>query len=263
MRAAETSLIFVSILEARTLRPIPSPLNDDANMTLFHVSPDCLDLGLRAGAILFRNVQTGDAPNGLVEIMRLRIRGILDAYPSPAAMRATPEIKAFQRILRDVGVNPSKHSPSVQRLHQFVLKRGGLPQINALVDAYNLVSLESRCSMGAHDLDQITAPVSLRLLRGDESFIPLGQVKAEAVRPGEFGYVDAANRLMCRLDLMQAEFSKVTPATRNVLMIVEATAAHKPELARQAMANVMTLAKEFCHAESEVLHWPFTDPDGS
>jgi DNA/RNA-binding domain of Phe-tRNA-synthetase-like protein len=70
--------------------------------------------------------------------------------------------------------------------------------------------------------------------------------------PGEYGYVDAVNRLLCRLDVRQADFSKVTEATRNVLLIVEGTAEHHPELLRRAMEEVIELVTHFCGGVPEV-----------
>lgn len=128
-------------------------------------------------------------------------------------------------IFRRVGVNPRKLQPACERLVQLVLKRGAIPTINNLVDAYNLVSLKWNCSLGAHDLDRLALPVRLRFLNGDESFVPLGSRDPELFGRGEFGYVDARNRLICRLDVRQAEFSKITPGTTNVLLIVGATRA--------------------------------------
>lgn len=62
------------------------------------------------------------------------------------------------------------------------------------------------------------------MLTGCESFRPLGETTPAATVAGEYGYVDAANRLLCRLDVRQAEFSKVTERTRNALLIVETSA---------------------------------------
>ena len=139
-----------------------------------------------------------------------KFRQCVRQFASPAAVRSCPEVAAFQQLHRRVGVNPRKEQSSVERLLLLALKRGELPAINSLVDAYNLVSLRTRCSLGAHDLDAIALPVSLRLLTGQESFTPLGENVPAAVVPGEYGYVDAANRLLCRLDVRQADFSKVT-----------------------------------------------------
>jgi DNA/RNA-binding domain of Phe-tRNA-synthetase-like protein len=155
-------------------------------------------------------------------------------------------VAAFQNLHRKVGVNPRKEQSSIERLLLLALKRGELPAINSLVDAYNLVSLRTRCSLGAHDLDVLSLPVSLRILTGQESFTPLGETTPVAVTPGEYGYVDAADRLLCRLDVRQADFSKVTERTRNVLLIVEGTAEHAPEVLSRAFTEVMEVVTRYC-----------------
>lgn len=168
----------------------------------------------------------------------------------------SPEVIAFHDILRQVGVNPRKVQHSVEKLLAFAFKRGDLPAINSFVDAYNLLSLQSLCSLGAHDIDQIALPVTLRILTGTESFTPLGQAAPVAVRAGEFGYVDAANRLLCRLDVLQADFSKVTAETHNALLIIEATAAHPPERVRATFDAAIQSITQHCGGTAEVVAWP-------
>jgi DNA/RNA-binding domain of Phe-tRNA-synthetase-like protein len=212
----------------------------------FAVTEDCLQLGLRAGVVLFRDVRISPAsPQLRAEIIQ-EIQAVRESFASPAEVRACPEVAAFQELHRRVGVNPRKEQSSIERLLTLALKRGELPAINGLVDAYNLVSLRTRCSLGAHDLDAIAPPVTLRLLTGRESFTPLGETAPSAVTPGEYGYVDAADRLLCRLDVRQADFSKVTERTRNVLLIVEGTAEHPPEVMRRAFAEAIELVTCYC-----------------
>jgi DNA/RNA-binding domain of Phe-tRNA-synthetase-like protein len=219
----------------------------------FIVAEECVQLGLRAGAIVFRDlVIAAAAPELLAEIDR-EIRAVRDSFASPAATRSCPEVAAFQQLHRRAGVNPRKEQSSVERLLLLALKRGELPAINSLVDAYNLVSLRTGCSLGAHDLDTIVLPVSLRLLTGRESFTPLGESAPAAVVPGEYGYVDAANRLLCRLDVRQADFSKVTEKTRNVLLIVEGTAEHDPEMLHRAVEDVIELTTRYCGGTVEII----------
>ena len=207
----------------------------------FTVAQDCLDLGLRAGAVVFRNVRVGPANAELRSEIAREVQAVRTRFASPAAVRALPEVVAFQDILRRAGVNPRKQQPSVERLLNSALKRGDLPAINSLVDAYNLVSIRSACSLGAHDIDCIASPVELRLLTGEETFTPLGRDTPEPVTVGEYSYVDGAGRVLCRLDILQAEFSKVTDSTVNALLIVEGTATHSPEALQQAFAEAMDL----------------------
>ena len=215
------------------------------------VSQDCLQLGLRAGAIVFRNLRvTAAGPELRSEIAR-EVQAIRARFADPGAVRSAPAVAPFQEILRKVGVNPRREQPSVERLLNFALKRGDLPTVNSPVDAYNLVSVRSFCSLGAHDLDRITPPVSLRLLTGRELFTPLGRDTPVATVPGEYGYVDAHDRVLCRLDILQADFSKVTTATVNAFLIVEGTALHPPEVLRQAVDDVIDMVIRHCGGTAE------------
>ncbi len=220
---------------------------------LFHVSEECARLGLRAGAIVFREVRVAAASTELRAEIAREVQALRARFPSPQDIRSPPEVIGFRDILAKVGVKPRKVQPSIERLIAHVLKRGDLPAINSLVDAYNLVSIRSLCSLGAHDLDRINPPVTLRLLTGQETFTPLGQTTAVPVVAGEFGYVDAANRLLCRLDVLQAEFSKVTGQTVNALLIVEGTSAHSPQVLRQSFTAAIELVTRYCGGTGEVV----------
>jgi DNA/RNA-binding domain of Phe-tRNA-synthetase-like protein len=223
---------------------------------IFTVSTDCLRLGLRAGAIAFRNLQIVGSLPALRSAIAEEVQAIRTRFADVSAVRSTPEVVHFQELLRKVGINPRREQPSVERLLTFALKRGDLPAVNSLVDAYNLVSVRTLCSLGAHDLDRIALPVSLRLLTGRESFTPLGRNAPLPVVASEYGYVDADDCVLCRLDILQAEFSKVTTATKNVLLIVEGTAGHRPEALRQVVADVIDLVSQHCGGMAEVVAFP-------
>lgn len=223
---------------------------------IFAVADDCIKLGLRAGAVVFRNLHIAESPPALRASIAREVEAIRGRFDSAAAVRIAVETLGFPDVLRKVGVNPRREQPSVERLLTFALKRGDLPRVNSLVDAYNLVSVRSLCSMGAHDLDRFTAPATLRLLTGDESFAPLGSSKPAAITPGEFGYVAADNRVLCRLDLLQADFSKVTAATVNALLIVEGTAAHTPNVFQRAFTDAVELVTCYCGGTAEVIAFP-------
>src|SRR5262245_14417070 len=115
----------------------------------FLVSDDCVRLGLRAGAIIFNNVRVGPASAELRAEIAREAEAVRNRFASPAEIRNDPLVAAFHDILRKVGANPRRDQPSIDRLLTFALKRGELPAVNALVDAYNLVSIRSSLSLGA------------------------------------------------------------------------------------------------------------------
>jgi DNA/RNA-binding domain of Phe-tRNA-synthetase-like protein len=219
----------------------------------FVVDPACSALGLRAGAIVFRNVRVAAAGAKLRREIAEEIAKIRVKIGDPKAVRSIPEVGYFREILRQVGVNPKREQPSLERLLIFALKRGDLPAINSLVDAYNLVSIRWYCSLGAHDLDKIALPVFLRPFTGQEMFLPLNSARPAAVSTREFGYVDAQDRVLCRLDILQAEFSKVTTETVNALVIVEGTAGHRLDSLDLALADGVDVVERHCGGKAEIL----------
>lgn len=221
----------------------------------FLVTEECRRLGLRAGAILFRGVRVGPAGSALRAEIAAEVEAVRGRLESAAAVRALPEVVAFQELLRKVGVNPRRDRPSVERLLTLAVQRGELPAVNSLVDTYNLVSVRRRCSLGAHDFDLIAPPVSLRVLSGEESFQPLGG-GGTTIAAGEYGYVDALGRALCRLDVLQADFSKVTDATVNALLIIEGTSVHAAEVLRGAFDDAAELVTRHCGGTAEVVQFP-------
>lgn len=229
-------------------------------MTPFVELPDCLELGLRAGAIVLRDVEITAASADLRSLIDEEVKCIQGHYSTTGDIRALPEIAKLYEILRSVGVKPRSHPPSTQKLLEFALKRGTLPEVNNLVDAYNLVSLRTKCSLGAHDLDRLQLPVQLRLFRGNESFRPLGNGQDSQVNQGEFGYVDSANRVVCRLDSLQAEFSKVTPKTKNALLIIESTTVHDAKHLENLFSETIATVQQFCDGSAQIVALPYCEP---
>jgi DNA/RNA-binding domain of Phe-tRNA-synthetase-like protein len=227
---------------------------------IFCVFEECVQLGLRAGAVVFRDVRVGPSGPELLAVIAEECARVRARFASAAVVRSSPEVAAFQEIHRRVGANPRREQSSVERLLTFALQRGRLPAINGLVDAYNLVSIRSGCSLGAHDLDRLALPVSLRVLDSPQSFVPLGSLSPAVANAGEYAYVDARGSILCRLDVVQADFSKVTADTVNALLIIEATSAHSAAAVRKTFTDAVELVLRHCGGTAEVVAFP--DPDG-
>ncbi len=226
---------------------------------VFQVSDACRRLGLRAGAIVFRGVRIDTSPPELKRLIDHEIQGISDRFATPMALRSSPEIVKLHSLFRAVGVNPRRVQPACERLIQMAQRRGRLAQINNLVDAYNLISVRSICSLGAHDLDKLALPIQLRLLQGSEVFIPMGVREREACAAGEFAYVDSAGRVICRLDVRQAEFSKVDPESDRVLLIIGATTALSIPRLEVLFSETTDLITKYCGGTPEIVHFPLED----
>lgn len=76
------------------------------------------------------------------------------------------------------------------------------------------------------------------------------------VRAGEFGCVDVRDRIVCRLDSLQADFSKVTPQTTDALLIIESTTAQTHGQRDRDLADVAAAIERYCGCVAEVVAAP-------
>jgi DNA/RNA-binding domain of Phe-tRNA-synthetase-like protein len=123
---------------------------------------------------------------------------------------------------------------SPEKMIRFVLKEGAFPRINAFVDIYNIVSALTGVSIGAHDVRKIAGDVCLKVLEKDTPFEVIGGGRYSIAWKGEYGYTDD-DGIICRLDIKQAEKTKVTEMTRDAFVIFQGHADLGEEILRQAV----------------------------
>jgi DNA/RNA-binding domain of Phe-tRNA-synthetase-like protein len=222
----------------------------------FDVSPECDKVGLKAGAIVFHDVNVTASPSDLRTAMDRAAEDLRGRYPTAAALRGAPPLTGFRQVYTALGLNTKRNPPGCERFLELLWKRGALPSINTLVDAYNVVSVNHSLSVGAHDLDVLALPVRLALMQQDTEFVPLQQSTVKRAKAGEFAYVDARNRVICRLDVIQADFSKVGADTTNVLVIVEGTRWHPPQAFAAAHRELIELVQRYCGGRARTAVWP-------
>jgi DNA/RNA-binding domain of Phe-tRNA-synthetase-like protein len=176
---------------------------------------------------------------------------------------ADPVYAGFRELHKSFGVPTRKLLSAAETLIRYVEKRGDIPRIGPLVDVYNAVSLETKLSLGAHDLDTVTGGISVRLTTGAERYHPVGAAEPEPVRPGEYGYIDGGGtdgpnggEVICRLEVRQSEKTKVTPATRNVFLIVQGNAATPPAYVQAGHDRLIGLLQRFFGGEAVSLYRP-------
>ncbi len=109
---------------------------------------------------------------------------------------------------------------SCEVLTDLILKNGSVPHINTFVDIYNVVSVMTGVSVGAHDTAHISGDARLIKIMADAAFKPIGGRGEGVARSGEFAYVDDAG-VICRMDIKQCDRTKITDKTRNVLVIFQ------------------------------------------
>ena len=170
----------------------------------------------------------------------------LTAYYERLPIAEDPIVCGFRNLRAAVGRSPRKYPCSIESLVSCLQRRGQLPTINLAVDIYNLVSLETRLTLGAHDLDRVHGDITLKRARGNEHFVPLGCATPEAIHAGEYCYVDDTDEVLCRLDYKQCDKTKVSETTTCCLFIVQGNANTTLNDLQRANHRLQELLKQFC-----------------
>jgi DNA/RNA-binding domain of Phe-tRNA-synthetase-like protein len=175
-----------------------------------------------------------------------------EADPPPAEH---PHIDSWRDAYRAFGTNPKRQRPSVDALRRRLARNGKLPRISPLVDAYNVVSVSHAVPAGAFDLSAVAGDIEVRFAGGDESFTPLGEPDVtEHPGNGEVIYHDADSVLTRHWNHRDADRTKVTEASTNVVFLLETTDEENfGDLVRQAAADLADRVKG--RADSVTVHW--------
>ncbi len=133
-----------------------------------------------------------------------------------------PHIAAWHAAYRAFGTNPRRQRPSAEALRRRLARSGTLPRINPAVDCYNLVSATYGVPAGAFDLDRVCGDIVVGFADGSESFTPLGEPGAvEHPHPGEVIYADAAGVLTRHWNHRDADRTKVTADSGQIVFLLE------------------------------------------
>ncbi|MDT0446409.1 B3/B4 domain-containing protein [Streptomyces johnsoniae] len=140
---------------------------------------------------------------------------------SPPA-ESDPGLASWHAAYRAFGTNPRRFRPSVDALCRRLGKSGRLPRISPAVDTYNAVSVGHGLPAGAFDLAAVRGDVELRFAARGDTFTPLGEPDTtEEARTGEVVYADAADVLTRHWNHRDSDRTKVTPASREVVFLLE------------------------------------------
>jgi DNA/RNA-binding domain of Phe-tRNA-synthetase-like protein len=166
-------------------------------------------------ACVTARVQPGASPVPLLAEMNQRELEIQE-LPFPRGVLESPQVEATRKACKALGKDPARYRGSAEALLRRIVAGKGLPQVNSVVDAINLVSVESRLPIGLYDLGHVVGDIVFRAGRAGETYRGIGKydlnleglpVFADTVGPHGSATSDS-------------ERTMVTAATKQVLAII-------------------------------------------
>ena len=210
----------------------------------FFIHKEVLELGVRIKGVFIEGIDNTYEDDIYLAWRRQKTADLLQKY-SGFDIKRDEILEGFYRLHEKVNVPRRKNIPASENLIKLLVKHQDLYRINKAVDIYNIISLESKLALGAHDTDLIDGNIHLRITDGSESFVPLGGT-GKPVKAGEYSYIDDAGDILCWLEIRQSEKDKVTDNTRNLFYIIQGNEKTPDELLQHTAEEIIDLTTRFC-----------------
>lgn len=218
----------------------------------FRVAQDVLDAGVK---ILFATIYGIDNHTPSEEFNRQRREWVAEllARYQDLDVHQDPILEGYNLLHDNTGVRRRKNIPASENLIKLLRKHGDIHPINKAVDIYNLVSIDTKLALGAHDISKVAGNVTLRFTTGSERFRPLGAEAPQPIAPHEYSYIDDSNEVLCRLEIRQVEKTLVGEATTDVFYIVQGNAATSQEYLEEGAQKLIDLTTKYCGGSAKIV----------
>jgi len=155
-------------------------------------------------------------------------------------LKDRPVLRAYRDFFWRIKVDPTKVRPAAEALIRRIVIGKPLPRINTLVDAYNLASVRTEVAVAALDADKLREDLTMRFAEKNEKFLGIGMEKPLQLQGGEI-VVQDAEKLVAVYPYRDAEDSKVTEATKNVVLLFCGV----PGISEDKLADAMKVTSEY------------------
>ncbi|MEM2851130.1 MAG: phenylalanine--tRNA ligase beta subunit-related protein, partial [Candidatus Bathyarchaeia archaeon] len=145
-------------------------------------------------------------------------RRVREKY-SLESLKDVPTFRAYRDFFWKIGIDPTKIRPAAEALIRRILGGKPIPQINTLVDAYNLASIDTEIALAVFDLAKLKGNLEMRFAICGERFLGIGMEKPMTLNGGEIVISDE-ERLIAVYPYRDADHSKITENSEHVLLLV-------------------------------------------
>ena len=164
---------------------------------------------------------------------------------SPENINKFSEVQAYRKMYQQMRVDLHSRKPSPEALLMRIVRGKGLYTVNTCVDAYNLVVMKNRVSLGAFDLDKLKLPCRVDIAKGGEQIDLLGKGLTK-LRSGEVAYFDQIGAYNLDYNYRDADRTKITDKTVNIMLNVDGIFEISEDKVLQSLHESIQLIRKYC-----------------
>ncbi len=164
-----------------------------------------------------------------------------------------PEVLSYKKIYKETGIDWHSRRPSPEALLRRIALGKGLYSVNTCVDAYNMIVMKNRVSIGAFDLDKIKFPTILRFAKKGEKIHLLGDSQPSEYEDGELAYFDNEGGINIDFNYRDTQRTMVTQDTKNLWINIEGVYDITREQVEQSMKETIEIIQKYCGGKVELV----------
>lgn len=210
----------------------------------FTISPEVKELGINVCMAIIKDANIVNKNANLEKIKKETVARLQTLEISNSKI-----LQGYRELYDKAGINAI---PPAESLINLIKANGRLPNINTIVDCYNLVSAETLISIGAHDSSHIKGDIIFRVTDGSERYTQLGQNEPIKVQKGEYACMDE-EKILCRMDIKQCNETKITKDTKEFMIYAQGNRYVTFEYLQEALQKACDLIREICSGTYEVI----------
>ncbi|MFK3797142.1 B3/4 domain-containing protein [Pseudomonas sp. NPDC088444] len=201
------------------------------NQDVFETFPD-----LKIAVLIVKGVDnSGPGREDLVNIAQERVSAKMSALED-----LHPHVLDYSQAMKQIKRKKGCLA-SIEAMAKRIKKGESIGSVNPVVDVYNYVSLSHLFTCGGEDLDRIQGDMVLGFAKGDESFVPLGSDENSPPREGELIYHDDEGAVVRSWLWREADRTKITNDSRNILLYAELVNPQRVEEFQDAVQELKAL----------------------
>lgn len=162
------------------------------------------------------------------------------------AMGTYPELVSYRKLYKQMGIDWHSRRPSPEALLRRVVQGKELYTVNTCVDAYNLVVMKHRISVGAFDHNTMQYPTVLRYAGEGDEILLLGDKEPTKYTAKEIAYYDQIGGYNIDFNYRDSQRTMVTEETKDVWINVDGVYEITPEQVQQSLHEAVELITKYC-----------------
>lgn len=174
------------------------------------------------------------------------------SHLSNEVISSYPEVVTYRKLYKEMGIDWHSRRPSPEALLRRISQKKDLYQINTCVDAYNLIVMKNRVSVGAFNYDKFHFPTIMRFPKVGEEILLLGDKEPTKFKPTELAYFDEMGGYNIDFNYRDAQRTAVTEDTKDILLNIDGIFDIDREKVERSLKESIDIILKYCggHVES-------------